>query len=298
MPATIVLWSTPIPHRFLAQCVLLHIMFGLLLGLAGCASSTSGLKTAISTAESMGFAAKSFKAGGFELFALQRLAPSPGPLVTVYIEGDGRAWRRRNQPSADPTSHHSIALALALKDPGPAVLYLARPCQFQTHPLPDKCQVSAWTSHRYSEEIIAAMNSAISAAAVGFEQVALVGYSGGGTVAALITARRQDVAWVITIAANLDHRAWTDLHGVSPLTGSLNAADYARAVQHIPQLHLVGGRDRTITPEILQSFVDRMSDKSMTKIAIETEMDHACCWETHWPELMKSLPVISKSRSD
>jgi hypothetical protein len=44
-------------------------------------------------------------------------------------------------------------------------------------------------------------------------------------VASLVAARRHDVVRLVTVAGNLDHLAWTTLHGVSPLTGSLNPAD-------------------------------------------------------------------------
>ena len=176
-----------------------------------------------------------------------------------------------------------------MQDPGPAVLYLARPCQYQPRPLPPACDVSVWTSHRYSETVITAMNAAITEVAAEFDKVALVGYSGGGSVAALVAARRQDVAWMMTIAANLDHRAWTELHRVSPLTGSLNAADIAQAVENIPQMHLVGGHDKIAPLAIIQSFMDRMSDESRAQMKVEPGFDHYCCWEQRWPELMERV---------
>jgi pimeloyl-ACP methyl ester carboxylesterase len=286
MCAAIVLWSSKFAEEFLSLRELRHGIFGTLFCLAGCALSPLDVGKATVAAETAGFVAKTFSAGEFKLFALQKVAPDPGPILTVYIEGDGRSWRRRNQPSADPTPRHSVALALAMQDPVPAVLYLARPCQFQPQPLPSECDVSVWTSHRYSETVITAMNAAINEAAAGFEQVALVGYSGGGTVAALVAARRQDVAWMITVAANLDHRAWTELHGVSPLTGSLNAADFAHAVERIPQLHLVGGKDKTVPLAVIQSFLDQMSDGSRAQVKVEPEFDHDCCWEIAWPKII------------
>jgi pimeloyl-ACP methyl ester carboxylesterase len=58
----------------------------------------------------------------------------------------------------------------------------------------------------------------------GSTRLTLVGYSGGGTIAVLLAARRSDVAEVITVAANLDVGYWTQRDGLSPLTGSLDPA--------------------------------------------------------------------------
>jgi len=173
-----------------------------------------------------------------------------------------------------------------MQDPGPAVLYLARPCQFQPQPPPSACNAGVWTSHRYSESVISAMNAAINEAAAGFDKVALIGYSGGGTVAALVAARRSDVTYLITVAANLDHGLWTDLHNVTALTGSLNAADFARDLQGIPQVHYVGGRDDITPARVVESFAARMTDSSQTTIRTEATFDHEFCWVDAWPRLL------------
>ena len=285
MRTAIVRWRGEFAERFISRRNIPAASLITLLCLAGCAHSPAVVEIA-ARAEVAGFVAKSFNAGGFKLFALQKLAPDPGRILTVYIEGDGRAWRHRNQPSMDPTPHHATALALAIQDPGPAVLYLARPCQFLPQPLPPACDASVWTSHRYSESVITAMNAAITAAAAGFEKVALVGYSGGGSVAALIAARRSDVSFMITVAANLDHALWTNLHHVSPLTGSLNAADYAGAVQDIPQLHYLGGRDDIVPAQAVESYLARMSNRSKSDIRVEPDFGHECCWIEAWPRLL------------
>ena len=53
----------------------------------------------------------------------------PGPLF-VYVEGDGLACLDARTPSSDPTPADPVALRLAAADPGAAVLYIGRPCQF------------------------------------------------------------------------------------------------------------------------------------------------------------------------
>jgi pimeloyl-ACP methyl ester carboxylesterase len=47
-------------------------------------------------------------------------------------------------------------------------------------------------------------------------RIGLIGYSGGGALATLIAERRGDVAWLITIAANLDLAAWIRSRGIAP----------------------------------------------------------------------------------
>ena len=260
----------------------------ILLCAAACSGPAPRSEDALVQATAAGFTRETLAvAGGFDLLALRRAQPGPGAVLTIYIEGDGRSWRHRNQPSTDPTPEHAIALALALQDPGANVLYLARPCQFQPRPLPPSCRPAVWTTARYSEAIIAAMDEAINQAAKGFQRVALVGYSGGGTVVALIAARRRDVAWMMTIAANLDHGHWTELHHVTELTGSLNATDIASAVQDIPQVHFIGGRDKIVPAPVVESFLARMTDRSHTALRVEAAFDHECCWVDAWPRLLR-----------
>lgn len=53
-----------------------------------------------------------FEAGPFKLTSYVRITRSDQPL-TVYIEGDGRAWRNRSVASDDPTPHQALGLTLA-----------------------------------------------------------------------------------------------------------------------------------------------------------------------------------------
>ena len=55
-------------------------------------------------------------AGDFVLTAFYRL-PRPDQALTIYIEGDGLAWRSRSEPSADPTPRQMTGLALAAAPP-------------------------------------------------------------------------------------------------------------------------------------------------------------------------------------
>src|SRR5690606_25959404 len=141
-------------------------------------------------------------------------------------------------------------------DPGPSVLYIARPCQYLPCDLLKNCDPKFWSTHRYAEEVVSAINSVIDQIPA-YEKIRLVGYSGGGSIAVLIAARRQDIDWLITIGANLDHIFWTNLHNITPLSGSLNPADYATSIQNISQLHLSGEKDKTVPASVLHSYLEK-----------------------------------------
>ncbi|WP_191624662.1 hypothetical protein [Pseudomonas fluorescens] len=93
----------------------------------------------------------------FVLTSFYRIADPDRPL-TVYIEGDGFAWRTRAIPSDNPTPHVATGLALAAADPGANIVYLARPCQFTPQALDRHCDKAYWTDKRFSEEVVATMN--------------------------------------------------------------------------------------------------------------------------------------------
>ncbi|SEQ43530.1 Pimeloyl-ACP methyl ester carboxylesterase [Amphritea atlantica] len=223
----------------------------------------------------------------FDLMSYQSKQKQAAPLLTVYIEGDGFAWRTASIPSTDPTPINPIGLKLALIHPDGNAIYLARPCQYVGGSTARNCDNAYWTGKRFSEEVIAATNQVITELKAQFsaEQLQLVGYSGGGAVAALIAARRDDVIRLITIAGNLDHQAWTDAKQLSPLRGSLNPADAWLALTNIEQIHLIGGKDLIVSPSIVQSYKQHFKDDSQIKIITFPDYDHHCCWTERWNTL-------------
>ena len=229
-----------------------------------------------------------------EDFVMTAYVPNKTPpvkhkLLTIYIEGDGLAWRTHSKASADPTPHKPVGLGLALHHPTGSVAYLARPCQNVARSDWGRCQQIYWTDRRYSPEVVAASDQAISALKARFAatNLVLVGYSGGGAVAALVAARRDDVVRLVTLAGNLDTRAWTALHRIPPLRGSLNPADAWAGLQGIAQLHLVGGRDPVIPGEVVMSYIKRFPADRRPAMRILPEFDHSCCWVELWPQLVR-----------
>jgi pimeloyl-ACP methyl ester carboxylesterase len=230
----------------------------------------------------------------FVLTAYQRLT-RPGLPLTVYIEGDGLAWINRNEASTDPTPLNPLGLRLAAVDPGPNVLYLARPCQFTPRRDNPRCTVDLWTSRRFSSVVVDSLDQAIDhyvrqAQSHGIE---LVGYSGGGALAVLLAARRHDVLSVRTVAGNLDQAEVNRLHGVSPMPESLNAIDVAHQVSGIPQWHFSGADDHTVPPQIATRFAAAAGGDCI-RLKVLPGMTHGGDWPRLWPALLALAPRCGK----
>lgn len=270
----------------------------LLLALAACSTIPSGAERQEAydrLAQARGWRLERIATAGFELVAW-RPDQYPDPetrRLTVYLEGDGLAWLTPTQPSPDPTPRNPLVLAMALAQPEGNAAYLARPCQFVDAEATG-CAAAYWTGKRFAEEVVAATNDALDVLKrqSGARTLTLVGYSGGGAVAALVAARRQDVDRLVTVAGNLDHQAWTTHHRVTPLTGSLNPADAAAALRHVRQWHFVGARDEIMPPAIAAAYADRYDrypPVERPEVRVEPGFDHHCCWAEAWPRLWRSL---------
>jgi dienelactone hydrolase len=212
---------------------------------------------------------------------------TPGDILFVFIEGDGSPWSRDGmRVSRDPTPHRALALELAEHTPH-AILYLGRPCYFSVRSDPG-CNTRVWTAERYSAAVVESLASVVSryAANNGYRRVALIGYSGGGTLAVLMAPKIPSAGSVITIAANLDVEAWAGWHGYLPLEGSLNPATEPPLNPAIQQWHLVGDRDVTVPARVTRRYLDHMRAERIWHFA---RFDHACCWVEQWPNILPRI---------
>ncbi len=269
--------------------------------LSGCAGIPGmSARDELSRAEQQGFVRKQHRFSGFDVVTLHRGSHNVSRSLVVYIEGDGRAWISRKRLSADPTPRNPVALKLALKDRSSAVLYIGRPCQYLRPSERTRCDARYWSSHRYGRTVVNAINRVLDRIAreIPGTRVGLVGYSGGGTLAALVAATRKDAAWLVTVAANLDHQAWTREHGLTPLHGSLNPPDFAVTLGAVPQLHFVGGRDRIVSVRVLQSYLAALGSPAKPMTETIKDFDHACCWQDLWPNLIGRFPPARKFSSE
>lgn len=140
--------------------------------------------------------------------------------INIYFEGDGLAWITRTLISSNPTPLNPIGFKIMLKDRSSCSIYMARACQYVSDSL---CTKEDWTSHRFSEKIIDATNEAINTIKNEYKNktFTMIGFSGGGAIATIISAKRADVNKLITYAGNLDIKKWVEIHNISPLIGSL-----------------------------------------------------------------------------
>jgi pimeloyl-ACP methyl ester carboxylesterase len=267
----------------------LLLAVGAALWLGGCATHSVTERVALAgrIAGEHAFVQLDIKAGRFHLRSF--LGPQGGrDVLHVYIEGDGFAWVTRSRPSANPTPVSPVALKLAVQD-AHDVAYLARPCQYV--PVQgDECSQRYWTRARFGQEVVDAMDDAITQLKEksGHARVVLIGYSGGGAIATLVAAGRTDVQQLVTVAGNLDHRAWTRLHGIAPLRDSLNPPDYARTLARVRQTHIVGESDFVVPIDVYRSYRRALPDSGDITLRVVPQA-HDCCWEKVWPALLSEI---------
>lgn len=257
--------------------------------LAGCAHQevSDRVQAVASLFDRHGFVQRDIITDQFNLRVWQHSVAGAGTMH-VYIEGDGFAWVNRYQPSMNPTPMSSIVPAMAVKDDIAAqVIYLARPCQYVSF-AERACSSAYWTQARFAPEVVAAMNQAVSQLKheANAQKIVLIGYSGGGALAVLMAAQRQDVATVVTIAGNLDHHAWAKLHRLSELQGSLNPPDFSQALQRVRQVHLVGDQDSNMPVSVYQSYRAAFPQEANVTMEVISSFDHQCCWAERWPLLL------------
>jgi dienelactone hydrolase len=241
----------------------------------GCASPT---------AERYGVVVREASTNGFVPVRFGASPPVIGMLRTqhqsqrlwVVIEGDGHAWLSVREPSSDPTPIDAVGWRLAQHVAGNAVLYLARPCQYLSQTELESCSVNDWTDARFSEKLVARLNAAIDEAkrTTHAASIVVTGYSGGGVMAALIAARRDDVAGLVTVAAPLDHSAWAAYHGVAQLTGSLSVVAVRQKLFHVPQVHIVGESDTNVPPVLMQNFLRAYPKGAPVRMIVMPGLDH------------------------
>ncbi len=206
-------------------------------------------------------------------------------VVHVYVGGDGTPWLNNRYVSVDPTPRDPVSLRLMETDTKPSI-YLGRPCY---NGLFDQkaCTPWFWTHGRYSEQVIDSMGVALRTVRASYpkHRLWIIGYSGGGTLAVLLAERfTDDTDVVITVAGNLDIEQWTQLHGYTPLTGSLNPISRPPLPVQVRQLHLIGGRDRNVIEETTRAYVAKFPAAEMV---IYSDFDHSCCWADAWSEILE-----------
>jgi hypothetical protein len=225
-------------------------------------------------------------AGGLVLYQNGQLVD--GQPIHFYIDGDGTPSLRHGRISQDPTSRNRLILELIRADPFSSVL-VGRPCYYGSN---SDCSSEQWTTARYSKEVVDQLLATINPIIRRFpiSKIVLVGYSGGGTLAMLAAPGLDRVDALVTIAANLDTRAWIEHHGYSPLVGSLNPADQAPLPPRIGQFHFFGGDDDNVPAGLSKRVIARQEN---AQVEIIDGFGHQCCWPEIWANNMSRIERLA-----
>lgn len=220
-------------HFINREGIMKRFLFCFLFVLSGCLGVTV----------SDNFEYKEITTSQFRLASWQKIT-NDNAACRIYIEGDGYAFNAKGLPSQNPTPHGFLVRDLSFNDPAENVIYLARPCQYLQD---NRCNAEYWTVKRFSSEVVEAEYEAVKQICKN-KPITLIGFSGGAQIAGLIAVKYPDlkINKVITIAGNLNHKAWTYYHHLPELSGSLDLSDYKEKFALIPQVHFVGKNDRVI----------------------------------------------------
>jgi len=275
---------------------LLSITFVLLLGLlASCATPSQSFNA---RARLAGLLTKSIVHGDpfdhmayWNEAALEMRAAGGGEVLHVYFDGDGEPWVA-GHPTLDPTPRNPLILRLIALDSAPSV-FLGRPCFNGLSETP-QCNYKFWNDARYSEPVVASMAAALTRVTkqAGAKRVVLFGASGGGALAVLIADRLDYVDGIVTVAADLDTKAWLDYHQYSGMRESLNPAVDGRRheAQHsyVFERHYSGGRDQEVpTDTVLKGL------RSQNDLIVIPNYDHNCCWADIWPQVLADVSDLT-----
>ena len=253
---------------------------------SGCVSKLSPKvrqQTADTVAQAGNLVQQKIATDDFLLTTYQRFdATSDNKQMVVYIEGDGMAWISRDQLSSNPTPVQPIALKLASIDTNANVLYVARPCQYLWPQKMNRCSSKYWSNKRGSEEVISSINQAISIVKQkqNISSIRLIGYSGGGGIAALIADRRADVSEFVSVSGNSNYKLFTQTHNLSSMNGSIDPITVANQIGSIPQIHYVGADDKIIPKQIALSFSDKV------KVISDVSHDN---WPDKWAQILRTI---------
>lgn len=252
---------------------------------AGCAGPESfggSRANVVDWAEVRGFETGELIAGPFRLLALMRQVQPGSKILSVYIEGDGAPWMSPWHPPSDPTPLRPVALAMASADAASSVVYLGRPCQYLSNEALENCASSWWMERRFSPEVLSAYDEALTQIKTRFgaKKLRVIGYSGGGVIAALLAARRSDVDFLVTVAAPLALSDWVEGHSLSHFA---KASDPIMERGILPaSVHWAGDQDKVVPVAIVEKFVHKKGGR----IFIMPGYDHECCWARDWASLM------------
>ena len=265
-------------------------------------SITQRLETADNIAIKKNMAPFTFSGKYFDIFGYQRVGDVSQPII-IYIEGDGLNYLSFHKISPDPTPIDPLGLRFSAIDDSPNVIWLARPCQYVmsqyviaediTHRI---CHQDVWTVKRYHPHILHDYENLLIHIQQQYQQknLHLVGYSGGGAIAALVAAKpkiKDNIISLRTIAGNLHNNALINYHQVSPMLESRDPIDIANDIRDIPQIHYVGRHDDVVLPFVAHDFKKRAANDQCVFVTENKKATHIRGWDSFWQRNYYLLPT-------
>ncbi len=233
------------------------------------------------------FWSKSIVTGSdFNHLLIDNLKP-PSKLLHVYIEGDGKPLNYLGLPSHNPSPDFPLALELMRKEKVRS-FYVGRPCYFEVYSA--GCNKNLWTEERYSQSVVNSLSKVVSNLAEESKMpVALIGFSGGGTLATLVANQNQHVEVLISINANLDLDQWTNFHATRPLSNSLNPIQQKKSLNEPgKKIFLVGDRDLIVPSIASKNYVKRHGGELIEY----ADFTHSCCWLDIWESFLEKIKTF------
>lgn len=231
----------------------------------------------------------------------------------IYFEGDGLVINKYGDVALNPTPTDPMALRLAAVDIRPLTkLVVNRPFHYVIGDNSRHCEpykgvaihdikgglpqsrdallrnddvAKYWTTARYSPEVIQSIYEAIKQCQqkFRFETIELVAYSGGASVAFLLTPYLQNITRIVSFAGNLDHKNWTTYHHTQPLFESLDSMNHTEILSQISQIHFVGSSDDNTTIELAKAYKQQIDSDKISIIPVDG-FDHDSNWPSIWRE--------------
>lgn len=254
--------------------------------LSGCVSPLKITDRTIKISSEQGLEPEIYKTENFSIFTLKKIT-NHDEILRVYIEGDGKAFVNKYTASSNPTPTSYFLVNLIKEDAAANILYLARPCQYQSTNQGFCATNKYWTKNRLAPEVIVAMNEVL--AEFANFKIEIIGYSGGGEIAKYLALRNRNIINLRTIAGNVDQEEFAKTHKVPALDDNFNEGDLVK-LSKLPQIHFIGEKDKIVPINVIQKYLQKLPQQNCFKIIEVKNATHTKGWNGKWREFLKESP--------
>ena len=168
---------------------------------------------------------------------------------------------------------------MALQDLNDNIIYLSRPCQYLTSV---RCKKEIWTSLQYSEEVLNVYKKILSELSKQYDEVHLVGYSGGAAIVIYLGSLKElSIKSIRTVAGNINPDEISNLLKLSGYKKSANFYSLENQIKNISQTHYYGIKDKVIPKDLHFNYADRHINNKCVIIQ-SVKASHNDGWANFW----------------